>query len=278
MFRRGGARIMMSSEFEISDDGAASACRVADLLLDIGAVLLVSGAHCGRVNRNIERVAKQWGYQVELFMTFTGLSVNVRSREHPGQRVERFRRCPLPGVHFGIVTEVSLLTWRVLEENLSIDEVEKRMVEIQAMPHHPRWQMLLGAGAACASLCLLAGGDWVDGGMTFLAVICGLFVRQEVVKNRFNPLISFIAASFVTTLIAGSDAIYHLGHSPEKALATAVLYLVPGVPLINCVIDLIEGYIPTAVARGVFGGLILLCIAVGMALAILFLGVHHFHS
>ena len=57
-----------------------------------------------------------------------------------------------------------------------------------------------------------------------------------------------------------------------------MLYLVPGVPLINCVIDLIEGYIPTAVARGVFGGLILLCIAVGMSLAIMILGIHHFHS
>lgn len=268
----------MLSAVEITNEEPASACRVADLLLDIGAMLLVSGAHCGRVNRNIERVAKQWGYDVELFMTFTGLSVNVRSREHPGQRIERFRRCPLPGVHFGIVTEISLLTWRVLEKNLTIDDVERRMEEIKALPHHPRLLVLLGAGAACASLCVLAGGDWVDGGITFLAVISGLFVRQEVVKMRFNPLIAFILASLTTTLIAGCDAIYHLGHSPEKALATAVLYLVPGVPLINCVIDLIEGYIPTAVARGVFGGLILLCIAVGMSLAIMFLGIHHFHS
>lgn len=266
----------MLSEVEISDDGPASACRVADLLLDIGSVLLVSGAHCGRVNRNVERVAKQWGYQVELFMSFTGLNVTLRNHEHPDQRIGRFRQCPLPGVHFGIVTEVSLLTWRVAEEDLAIDEVEKRMGEIKLLPHHPRWLMLLGTGAACACLCVLAGGNWVNGGIAFVAATCGLFIRQEVVKWRYNPLISFIAASFVTTLIAGSDAILQLGLSPEKALATAVLYLVPGVPLINCVIDLIEGYIPTAMARGVFGGLILLCIAVGMSLAILLLGIHHF--
>lgn len=268
---------MMLSEVEILDEGPASACRVADLLLDIGAVLLVSGAHCGRVNRNVERVAQQWGYHVDLFMSFTGLNVTIRNLEHPDQRIGRFRRCQLPGVHFGIVTEVSLLTWRVLEENLSIDEVEKRMGEIKNLPHHPRRFILLGAGSACACLCMLAGGSWMDGGIAFIAVICGLFARQEVVKRRFNPLISFIVASLLTTLIAGIDAIYHLGSSPEKALATAVLYLVPGVPLINCIIDLIEGYIPTAIARGVFGGLILLCIAVGMSLAIMIIGVHHFH-
>ena len=138
----------------------ASACRVADLLLDIGAVLLVSGAHCGRVNRNVERVAKQWGYHVDLFMSFTGLNVTIRNLEHPDRRIGRFRRCPLPGVHFGIVTEISLLTWRVLEENLGIDEVEKRMVENQKPAPPPAAVVLSGAGSACACLCMLAGGNW----------------------------------------------------------------------------------------------------------------------
>ncbi|MEO5917750.1 MAG: threonine/serine exporter family protein [Luteolibacter sp.] len=267
---------MMLIEDKISDEAPSPVHRVADLLLDIGLVLLVSGAHCGRVSRNLERVAKHWGYQMELFMSFTGLSVHIWHREHPDQQIDRFRRCPLPGVHFGIVTEISLLTWRVVEENLAIDEVETRMAGIRKLSHHPRWLTLSGTGSACACLCLLTGGNWVDGGITFVAAVCGLFLRQEVVKARFNPLISFIVASFVTTLIASGDAIYQIGQSPEKALATSVLYLVPGVPLINCIIDLIEGHLPTAIARGVFGGLILLCIAVGMALAILLIGVHHF--
>jgi uncharacterized membrane protein YjjB (DUF3815 family) len=88
-------------------------------------------------------------------------------------------------------------------------------------------------------------------------------------------MIGFIAASFTTTLIAGLDMVYHSGASPEKALATAVLYLIPGVPLINCTIDLIEGYIPVSTARGLHGGFILLCIAVGMSMSILLLGIDH---
>ena len=133
--------------------------------------------------------------------------------------------------------------------------------------------MLVGAGAACASLCVLVGGDWTNAAAAFVATVCGLLVRQEVLKRRFNPMISFILASLVTTLIAGTAVVGHIGGSPEKALATSVLYLVPGVPLINCVIDLIEGHIPTAIARGVFGGFILLCIAVGMSAGIVILGI-----
>ncbi|MEO7098317.1 MAG: threonine/serine exporter family protein [Luteolibacter sp.] len=259
------------------DRGSASACRVADLLLDMGSVLMVSGAHCGRISRNIERVAEKWGYSVELFLSFTGLMVSIKDIQHPARRVARFRRCPLHGVHFGIVTEISLLSWRVLrEDNVSIDEVERCLSEIKAIPHHPRWLILVGLGSACACLCMLAGGNWKDACITFIATFAGMFARQEVLKRRFNPMIGFIVASFVTTMIAGMDMIHHIGVSPEKALATSVLYLIPGVPLINCTIDLIEGYIPTAIARGVFGGFILLCIAVGMSMSILLLGIHNF--
>jgi len=260
----------------IEEHASASACRVADLLLDIGTVLLVSGAHSGRVARNIERVARAWGYGLEIFITFTGLMVSIKNEADPSERVARFRRAPLHGVHFGILTEASLLTWRVVEESLGIDEVENRWAEIRSMPHHPRLAVLGGVGAACACLCLLAGGDYRNAAVALAAAVCGMFVRQEVLKRRFNPMIAFILASFTTTLIAGMDMLHHLGASPEKTLATAVLYLIPGVPLINCAIDLIEGHIPTAIARGVYGGFILLCISVGMSLSIFLLGIHNF--
>jgi uncharacterized membrane protein YjjP (DUF1212 family) len=265
-----------SSLFNEEEHATASACRVADLLLDIGTVLLASGAHCGRINRNIERVAERWGYHMELFITFTGLMVSIKNNANPTERVARFRHCPLHGVHFGILTEISLLTWKVAEENLTIDEVEKRFAEIKVPRHYSRWAILLGIGTACACLCILAEGDWTNACIAFIAAVSGMFVRQEVLKMRFNPMIAFILASFTTGMIAGMDMIYHIGTSPEKTLATSVLYLIPGVPLINCAIDLIEGNIPTAISRGVYGGFILLCIAVGMSLSILLLGIHNF--
>ncbi len=250
-----------------------SISRAADLLLDIGSLLMTSGAHCGRVRRNIARVAEIWGYDMHLFMSFTGITVSIHEIGNPHRRIGRFRSCGLPAVHFGILTEISLLTWRVADENLTLEQVETRLAEIKAIPHHPRWSVLVGAGAACACLCVLVGGDWMNALAAFVATVSGLVVRQEVLKRRFNPMISFILASFVTTLIAGAAVVGHLGGNPEKALATSVLYLIPGVPLINCVIDLIEGHIPTAVARGVFGGFILLCIAVGMSAGIVILGI-----
>lgn len=255
---------------------SATTCRVADLLLDIGTSMLISGAHSGRVHRNIDRVAAAWGFQADLFITFTGMMVSVRNLQRDEQPVARFRKVPIHGVHFGIITAISLLTWKVAEETLDVATVEREMERIRKIPHHPRWAILLGIGAACGCLCLLLGGDWKNGVVAFVAALAGMFVRQEVMRLRFNPMIGFIAASFTTSVIAGMDVLHHFGASPEKTLASSVLYLVPGVPLINCAIDLIEGHIPTGIARGVFGGFVLLCIAVGMTLSILLLGIHNF--
>lgn len=255
---------------------SASTCRIADLLLDIGTAMLVSGAHSGRVHRNIDRVAAAWGFQADLFITFTGLMVSVRNLSGDEAPVARFRRVPIHGVHFGIITAISLLTWRVAEEKLEVAAVEEEMKGIRAIPHHPRWAILLGIGAACGCLCLLLGGDWRNGLVAFAAALVGMFARQEALRMRFNPMIAVMVGAFITSLIAGVDVIQRIGSAPESTLASSVLYLVPGVPLINCAIDLIEGHIPTGIARGVFGGFVLLCIAVGMTLSILLLGIHNF--
>jgi uncharacterized membrane protein YjjP (DUF1212 family) len=85
-----------------------------------------------------------------------------------------------------------------------------------------------------------------------------------------------MTASLVATLIAGMDVLYGLGRFPESSVATTVLFLIPGVPLINSIIDLLKGYMSIGIARGTFAGLILLCVAVGMFVGISLIGLKNF--
>ena len=55
----------------------------------------------------------------------------------------------------------------------------------------------------------------------------------------------------------------------ETALATSVLYLVPGVPLINGVIDIVEGHVLIGCSRLIGALLLILCIAVGLSVTLL---------
>lgn len=250
--------------------------KVADLLLDVGTLLLSSGAHNGRICRNLARMADTWGYSFEMFSPFTGLLISVRNKGNSKDHVTRFKRCRSNNVHFEIISEVSLFSWKVFDDNLSIHAAEQEYRRIKDAPGYPRHIVLLGVGIACASLCMVAGGNWVDGLVSFFASMAGLFVRQEFGKRQFNVFIAVSCGAFVTSIIAGSNVLLQLGVSPEKAFATSVLYLVPGVPLINTVIDLIEGYIPSSMARSMFAAFLLIAIALGMSICILFLGLDKF--
>lgn len=253
-----------------------AATKFAELILDISTILLESGAHCERICRNIKRISDKSGYNIELLLTFTGISVTAASKDNPQIVVTENRRVRHHGAHFGVLTDTSLLTWKHHDEDISTDELRQYLEKIKSCPKYNTWIVRTFIGIACGCLCLLARGDFIDGGFAFLASFVGLTVRQEMIKHRFNLMIAATCSAFITTTLSGINVLERFGSSPEISVATAVLFLIPGVPLINCIIDMLEGYIPMGLARGAFGGFILLCIAVGMFLSMTLLGVNNF--
>ncbi|HCO66690.1 MAG TPA: threonine/serine exporter [Dysgonomonas sp.] len=253
-----------------------SSKRFADLVLDIGTFLLASGAHCGRVSTNIRRLAETWGFNIHFQPTFKGLLVSVQNLNDKSDSITLFREAPSHSVHLQVLTEVSHLTWKVYEEKLSIEDTERAFGKIKSMPHYNCWMVSLAVGLSCAGLCLFSLGDYLNAIIAFMGAFIGSVFRYRIAQMNFNPMIPITLAAFATTLITGLGTIYNIGAYPEAAMATAVLYLIPGVPLINTVIDWIEGYLSSAVNRAMFAGLILLSIAVGMTLCITMLGIDNF--
>ncbi len=260
----------------MSDTGNITSKRFADLILDIGTYLLASGAHCGRVNSNIKRMADNWGFRVDIHPTFKGLLVSVQNLNDENDSITLFKESSSHVVHLQVLTEVSHLTWKVYEENLSIGEAEKAFADIKNIQNYNSWVVSVAVGFSCAGLCFFSQGDIFNAMIACLAAFLGSVCRFRITEMKFNAMISIAVAAFVTTLITGLGSIYGIGSNPEAAMATAVLYLIPGVPLINAVIDLIEGYLSSSINRAMFAGLTLLTIAVGMTLCITLLGIDKF--
>lgn len=255
---------------------------IATLAVDIGTFLLACGAHCGRISRNLNRIVNTWGVNINLSFSYTGILVTACYNEYPEMPVTIYKRSPSHGVNFTAINEISQLSWLVETEKTSVEETIALFNQIKNNRAYPKSVLLAGIGMSCACLCIVAGGDWRDAIVAFLASIAGMLVRLEIIRHNYNPMISITAAAFTTSVITGLgvigcyDLIWGESLAPDRALATAVLYLVPGVPLTNCIIDLIEGYTPSAIARGVFGAFILLCIAGGMSMSILLFGINNF--
>lgn len=255
---------------------------ITSFALNVGTFLLSSGAHCGRITRNINRMLKTWDVHAELYFSFTGILVTAYYTDAPSMAVTRYKRAPEYGVNYTAINEVSQLSWLIDSQKISVEEASEALQEVKAIKPYPKTLLLLGIGMSSACLCFIAGGDWRDTIIAFVAAICGMFVRITMQKKGFNPMVAITLAAFATTfitslnMVGALDAIWGAGADPRSAMATAVLYLVPGVPLTNSVIDLIEGHISTSLFRAAFGAFILLCIAVGMSMSIVLFGIANF--
>lgn len=266
----------MTENIPSSTNEYVHATEFADLALDIATTMLASGAHCGRITRNLDRLAKRWELSVQMQLTFIGVAMTVTSEHDPYHTVTRYRSTPPHSVHLELLTEFSRLTWKAADGDLNFAQVKMETERVKKIKHYSYWSVALAVGFSCACLCLLAGGSFIDGIVACMGAFVGSIIRTYILHQKFNPMIAFVIASFVTTMVSGTNMVFHWGSAPETALATAVLYLVPGVPLINSLIDLIEGHLSSAWNRALFGASILLCIAVGMTLSISLLGLKNF--
>ena len=233
------------------------------VLLDVGVYLLSSGASCNRIRITIRRLATTYGYTAHISIAPKSVSLTLND-EAENALFNGMHSIPAQGVNFKTISGISRLSWEAVENNLSVQQVRDELNRLIALPHYPRLIVLLFVGLAGAGFCFTFGGKLPEMIITFGATVCGLFVRQEAIKYKFNPYFCVYFGSFVASLFAGTFVKAGLDINFEHAFATSVLFLIPGVPLINCFTDLIDGNILNGVVRGINALMFALAIALGL--------------
>ncbi|WP_163712201.1 threonine/serine exporter family protein [Mangrovibacterium lignilyticum] len=241
---------------------------LSKILLEVGSLLMASGANSSRIRITIMRIASAYGFSAELLITHRALMLTVFDEESDYFHSSLKRTSP-HGANFKMVSGISRMSWRIVEEGWDYGKVWAEIDRLKSLPHYPRLIILATVALAGASFCRLFGGGPVEMLITYIATFCGLFIRQEAVKKGFNAYLCIFFAAFTSCLIAGSAVKFQLSVNPEHAFATSVLYLIPGIPLINSLSDLLEGNIMNGLVRGMNGLMIAFSIALGMLCTIL---------
>ena len=243
----------------------------ADLLLDIAVLLMSSGAHTERVNRNLNRLAAALGFKVELFFSLSGITITLTDQQaHP---ITAFKKIPAYGVQLSVVSAISRLSWKALESKMSFQEIEKEVLRIGNLPHYPKPFVVIMLALAGMAFCRVAGGEMIPVLLAGFATAIGFLTRNALMQKKYALPVCISAASFVASGISGLGMVANIGAQPEIAVATSVLFLVPGVPMINGVIDLMHGHMITGQGRAMQGIVFSFAIAIGITLSSTLLGV-----
>ena len=245
--------------------------KVIDFLADYASFLAGCGVHTARVHRNTKRIGEAWGYEVELSSFFRSLILTVRDPS-TGQSFTRDAHIPELPVSFALNADLSALSWRVVDDGLDVGEANRQLQTMKQHRRLPLWLMTLLIALAGGAFCRIFGGDVVAMGFVALGTLAGYSLRTFLSRRGVNIYVTVFLCALASSLIA-SMALMWSG-TPEVALATAPLFLVPGVALINGIIDILDGHILTGIARLVSAALLIACLSVGLAVPIIFF-LHH---
>lgn len=98
-------------------------------------------------------------------------------------------------------------------------------------------------------------------------------VAREI-RNRHAPRHDF--CRLVSTVIGCAGYAFQLGDTPDIALATSVLYLVPGILYINALSDLLNGAFLSCIRHAFNATILTICLSIGFSLGLISTNLHFF--
>ena len=256
----------MSEEKVVQPQEKTSLSEIADLVLTAGRMLLEWGANARTVHEAISNLATGLGCDSgDAFCQHAAIIVVLRRGDEShtqmgkvGEHVVNLRR----------TQNLQQIVLRVSQGKLSCAEAQAALERVPAITkHYPIWFICLATGLACSAFGRLFKSDWVSFLPTLLGAGLGQYVRHTLFHKKYNIFLTAGTVSFIAATIAGFGAkAFGSTHLP-LAMVAAVLLLVPGIPVLNAQIDVIEGKPNLAAARALRITFLLLFMALGLSLA-----------
>lgn len=239
---------------------------ILQFLSEYSSTLLGSGAYTSRVIRSAGRMADALGVDLEMITSHSSLILSVEDR-----RTRRFMTkivtAPKNPIGFELNADLCALSWKAVDEGLTLPQIRKFYAQIISKPRTDPIFVLFVVGLANASFCRLFGGDCVAMAIVFSSTLAGFAAKEYLLKRGANQYLAFIASAFLASVCASSSLAFDC--TSEIAVATSPLFLIPGVPLINGVIDILDGYTMSGMTRLIKAAILVVCIATGLSLTLL---------
>ncbi|MCS6872627.1 MAG: threonine/serine exporter family protein [Anaerolineae bacterium] len=248
------------------------------VVLRIGALVLRSGAASFRTQEVMERCAAALGIErLEAYVTPTGIIASAYSDCEHRTQIKQVRGL---AVDMNRVIALELLS-RTLPLGIEAAELHKRIDEIEAQGMlYPRWVVTIMVGLACGAFSVIIGGSALEFAAAFSGAAIAQTLRMALIKQHLSPvpivvICAAVAAGVCYALLRAFAPIYTLLNiqpSLQNGVIASVLLLVPGVPLITALLDLVNLDLVSGLSRGIYAVLILACIAIGMLAILLVTG------
>ena len=244
-------------------DERADLEQILQTALAVGVQVHRAGGYTARTDAAMRRVALALGAdKADPAITATLVGLTVSKNDWSRTAVKSAVNA---GINFSELTELSALAKD--SEGKTPDEVRGGLDTIVANSKRYGLRVVLPAvGVGSASLAALYGAD--VGGIVIagLAGGSGAALRAWLMKHHLKPFVFSVFCAFLSISVV--MALRPWTSTLDAALAACVLYLVPGVPLLNGTADLLTGYYLNGLVRLTMSTVVFVGASIGLLAAL----------
>lgn len=239
--------------------------KITRAIIKCSTLMLESGAESKLIEQTAQKLGKILGVDsVEISLIPSAI---VLSTLYKGQSITSTRRAHHKPINMTLVCDIQTLVNKTKKNNKDAQYILNSLKKIKPS-YYNKYLLIFMIGLSCSSLAYLQGADINSFFITFVASSFAMYVRQSLIRTRFNLIITFIITAFVATSIASISDVFHLSQTSHITLASSVLLLVPGFPFINSLLDSVKGYLSMGWGRWLQASLLTLATSIGIILAL----------
>jgi uncharacterized membrane protein YjjP (DUF1212 family) len=251
---------------------------VIDATLHLGKVIATAGAAGFRVREAMRRAARSFGVtRIEIVFGLDALHATafagpLRQTEVvrlPSLGVDMNRICRIDQLSRELASSPGARTPAELHRQLDAIEAEPSPYPVALTP----WVL----GAACGAFCGAIGGGAGQIVAAFAGAAAGHLLRLYHLRTHPPMATVVVTCAFTSALVSWASArglaaaaaaldlgVAAAGLGPGKAVLASVLYLIPGVPLVQSLIDVLHFDLGAGLARAAHATAVVVCIAIGV--------------
>ena len=237
------------------------------VVLRLGQMLLAAGAGSYRVKASMRTCAEAVGIEKHhAQVTFTEVVATAYAN---GTFRTELAEQRLLGVNADRIDRITNYLASIEGTQVLVEDVDKALDEIEGVKPLYGWLAnALASGLACAAFAFLNAGGWVECSVVAIAAFIGQFLRRQMLKRHMNHfgvwmVCGGVAASVYILCVYLAQKYMGIEPTHQAGFLSALLFLVPGFPLVTGIIDLVRHDFAGGIQRIVY--VAMLVVSAGVA-------------
>lgn len=228
----------------------------SQVVLRLGQMLLSFGASAYRVKKSMADLARAVGISDHRAqVTYTEIIATAYAN---GTFRTELAEQRLMGVNADKIDRLNNYVASLQGRSVRVEDVSDELDAVARIPALYDWfSNALASGLACAAFAFLNGGGWVECSAVAVASFFGQALRRQMLHRHMNHFgvwmaCGALAALIYILLVAPAQQFLGVEATHQAGFVSALLFLVPGFPLVTGLIDLVRQDFQGGIGRLVY--------------------------